>query len=336
MGRFFGNSRGVALILTILIVSLIVALTLQFNRTMRTHVASAGNIGHGLKALYVAKSGITFALAMLKADDDDPKVDSVLDDWADPENLARITSAVLQELSGGGHFELKIEDLSGKIPINQLVLADKEIVKREIAKIFERFLNLEDFGLEDEKVDTIVDSVKDWVDNNDLNSDEFRESEDDYYMSLEKPYHCKDGPLDALEELRLVRGMKPEEMAPELFSSIVQHISVFGDEKININTADPLVLSSLHDDLTLDMAKDMADYRANSGEDTLTSSTWYYNEGAGVPESIKLPKETVATTSKHFKITSVGHFGNMTKRVEAAAERDPDKGKIRILSWKID
>ena len=201
MESLLRDNRGVALILTILIVSLIVTVTLQFNRTMRTHVASAGNIGHGLKALYVAKSGITFALAMLKADEDDPKVDSVLDDWADPENLARITSAVLQELSGGGHFELKIEDLSGKIPINQL--ADNE----NIAKVFERFLNLEDFGLEDEKVDTIVDSVKDWVDNNDLNSDEFRESEDEYYMSLERPYHCKNGPVDALEELRLVRGI---------------------------------------------------------------------------------------------------------------------------------
>jgi general secretion pathway protein K len=329
------DNRGVALILTILIVSLIVALTLQFNRTMRTHVASAGNIGHGLKALYVAKSGITFALAMLK--DDDREVDSVLDDWADPEYLASITTAVLQELSGGGHFELKIEDLSGKIPINQL--ADNE----NIAKVFERFLNLEDFGLEDEKVDTIVDSVKDWVDNNDLNSDEFRESEDDHYMSLERPYHCKNGPLDALEELRLVRGMKLEEMAPELFSSIVQHISVFGDEKININTADPLVLSSLHDDLTLDMAKDMAEYRLNSDEGMLTSSTWYYNEGAGVPESIKLPKNIVTTTTKHFKITSVGHFGNMTKRVEAIFERrdeealeQEDKEDFRTLSWKID
>ena len=119
--------------------------------------------------------------------------------------------------------------------------------------------------------------------------------------------------------------------------------NVFGDEKININTADPLVLSSLHDDLTLDMAKDMAEYRLNSDEDTLTSLTWYYNEGAGVPESIKLPKETVATTSKHFKITSVGHFGNMTKRVEAILERrdeealeQEDKEDFRTLSWKID
>ena len=51
-----GNSRGVALILTILVVSLIVALTLEFNRTMLSHRVSAGNMGHGLKALYAAKS----------------------------------------------------------------------------------------------------------------------------------------------------------------------------------------------------------------------------------------------------------------------------------------
>ncbi len=321
------NNRGVALILTILIVSLIVAFTLQFNRTMRTHVASAGNMGHGLKALYVAKSGISFALAMLK--DDDRDVDSVRDDWANPDNLAGMTAGS-QILFGSGGFELQIVDESGKIPVNRLAENDA------IAKVFERFLELEDFALEHEKIDTIVDSVKDWIDKNDLDSDEFRESEDDYYMSLERPYHCKNGHLDAPEELRFVRGMTPEEMSPEIFSSIVKHLSVFEDDKININTADPFVLSSLHDDLTLDMAKDMADYRVNSHEGVLTSSTWYYNEGVGVPESIKLPKKIVATTSKHFSITSIGHFGSMTKRVVAAVERDHDKGDIRILSWKID
>lgn len=63
------NDRGVALILTILVVSLIVGFTIQFNTNMYKHVESARTNKDDLKALYAAKSGVSFALALLKAYD---------------------------------------------------------------------------------------------------------------------------------------------------------------------------------------------------------------------------------------------------------------------------
>lgn len=336
MGRFLGNTRGVALILTILIVSLIVALTLQFNRTMRTHVASAGNIGHGLKALYAAKSGVAYGLALLKEDSLD--VDTVQDDWANQDKLAAM-SAGSQALFDGGRFELKIMDESGKIPINDLI-RDQE-VNEALKDVLRRFLELDEFGLEHEQINTIMDAITDWLDPDEDNTNPFHDSEEDYYMGLEKPYHCKNGPLDSPEELLLVKGI-----SPELFygrdeqPGIGPYISVVrdGDGKININTAAPMVLRSLHQDLTSDTGKamvdDMVDYRINGDDEALKSLTWYHD--AGVPKDIEIDKNIIKTTSHHFQITSVGNFGNTTKHVVAVVERDPDRGDVQTLSWKIE
>ncbi len=331
----FRNTRGVALILTILIVSLIVALTLEFNRNMRTNVVSAGHIGHGLKALYAAKSGVSYGLAMLMADD--KKVDTLSEQWADVEYLAGV-SAGSQALLAGGYFELQIEDLSGKIQINKL--ADNH----ELEKIFEKFLALEEFGLEQEEVNTIRDSVMDWIDKADEEDDFIRLSgaEDDYYMSLERPYHCKNGPLDSPEELLLVKGITPELFyGTEDRPGIAPHISVFGEDgKININTADPkfpkadpMVLMSLNEEMTKVMAEDMATYRIDADEDRLSDSKWYRE---AVPGDIEIPKGIITTKSSHFQVTSIGHFGDVTKSVKAVVKRDPDKQDFQILSWKIE
>jgi general secretion pathway protein K len=331
MGRFLRNSRGVALILTILIVSLIVALTVQFNRTMRTHVASAGNIGHGLKALYAAKSGVAYGLAMLQ--EDTPDVDTLQDDWANPDKLASI-GAASQALFAGGRFELKIADESGKIPINQLVETDY------LEEVFRRLLELEEFGLEKDTVDTIVDSTMDWIDgpsgdNEEDDLERFLGAEDGYYQSLEKPYHCKNGPFDTPEELLLVKGMTPEIFyGTEGRPGIGQYISVFGDDEININTADIRVLRALETGLDAD---GMAEHRETVDPGELQSPKWYDGFAVAVSSDGKKRLENVVkTTSQLFQITSIGHFGDMTKHIVAVVERDSDKGDFRILSWKIE
>jgi general secretion pathway protein K len=318
-----------ALILTILIVSLIVTVTLEFNRTMRAHVLSSAHVGQGLKALCAAKSGISCALALLK--EDDATADTLLDDWASPEILGAI-SAGSRTLFAGGHFELEIQDLAGKIQVNSLENENLRIA-------FKRFLELPEFGLDIEESKGIVDSIMDWIDKEDdlLRLDG---AEDDYYMSLERPYHCKNGPLDSSEELLLVKGITSELFyGTEENPGIAPYITVFGNGRININTADPkfpesppLVLRSLHEEMFLSegMAEDMASYRAEVPEEELSSTGWYSQV---LPEDIKLPGDIIATNSSHFQITSVGHFGNVKRRVVAVVERSAVS--FKILSWKI-
>ncbi len=62
------NRRGVALIIVLLMVSIIVALTIQFNRDTRSEVYGAANVSDGIRLRYIAESGFYVGEALLLAD----------------------------------------------------------------------------------------------------------------------------------------------------------------------------------------------------------------------------------------------------------------------------
>ena len=63
-------------------------------------------------------------------------------------------------------------------------------------------------GLEGEARDVVVDSILDWRDPDDFYR--INGAENDYYQSLKEPYNSKNGNLDSIEELLLVRGVTPD------------------------------------------------------------------------------------------------------------------------------
>jgi general secretion pathway protein K len=65
-------------------------------------------------------------------------------------------------------------------------------------------------------------------------------AEDLYYQSLAMPYACKNGPLESLEELLIVKGF-----TKEIFQMISPYLSATDSKQININTAEGEVLRSL-------------------------------------------------------------------------------------------
>jgi hypothetical protein len=55
---------------------------------------------------------------------------------------------------------------------------------------------------------TIEDSILDWCNQNSTSG--LSGAKDNYYATLNPPYYCKDGPIDDLSELLLIKGMSPE------------------------------------------------------------------------------------------------------------------------------
>jgi general secretion pathway protein K len=113
------NDRGVALILVILMISIIIAITLQLNISSRSEIYEAANLGDGIRAACAAKSGFYMGEALLTEDTN--TFDSLNEDWAKPE----LISASSEALFDSGHFRLNIEDESGRIPINSLLKEDQ-------------------------------------------------------------------------------------------------------------------------------------------------------------------------------------------------------------------
>ena len=325
MIRYLGDNRGMALILTILIISLIVALTLQFNISMRSNLQAAANLSDGIKLGCTARSGFNYALAVLFEDASKGSVDSLRELWADSKTISENSTSLFDE----DRFFVDIVDHSGRIQINQLI--DKDGKYNDSQKqILRRFFNSPEFDLEPEKVENIVDAIKDWIDP-DNECTRFG-AENTHYQTLDKPYTCKNAPIEFMEELLFVKGI-----TKELFygsaekPGIFGYLSPHGNGRININTADPLVLRALSDQIDQDLAEDMVAYCED--EDNDLSDPGWYKKVHGMSH-VTIDPALLTTSSEYFEITSEGLKRAMSKRIRGVVERK--EGTLKILSWRVE
>jgi general secretion pathway protein K len=160
------------------------------------------------------------------------------------------------------------------------------------------FLNL---GVQAEEVDTIVDSIMDWKDPDDLHR--LHGAESDYYMSLPNPYKARDANFETLEELLLVKGMTPEILyGTNEKKGAIDFLTLYSKQgEININSAPKEVLMSIPG-ITPELADAIIGRRKdaeikNIGEIALPREALnYLSTGEG--------------SSQAFTINSLGHKSN--------------------------
>lgn len=317
------EQRGFALLLTILIISLIVPFTLQFNASMRSELFGAANLRDGVQLDHIARSGFHVALAVLYEDALETKFDTFLEAWADP--LTFTAASQFEE----GRFEVRVRDLSGRININKLVDKTGKVNEKQ-RQLLERFFSAEEFDLEPEDVGDIIDALKDWIDP-DNEVTKFG-AEDSYYQALEKPYTCKNGPMEFLDELLLVKGITRElfygmEGSPGISSYLTTH----GQGLVNVNTADPFVLRALSQHLDQETVQEMVSYRENEDND-LSKPDWY-KKVQGMSSEVKID-DLITTSSNFFEINAVGFKGDMSKAVTGRVERK--EGGLNVVSWSVE
>ena len=330
MRRLLKDCRGFALLLTLLIISLVVTLTLQFNTSMRSELYAAANLRDGTRLGCIARSGFHYALAVLFEDASETTFDSLHEDWADPVALSANSTLMFED----DRLEVQIIDHSGRIQINKLIYLEGDQKGQYDVRqkgILTRFLGSEEFDLDPEEVGNIVDAIKDWIDP-DNETTKFG-AESPYYQTLDKPHSCKNAPLEFLEELLLVRGI-----TKELFygtnekPGISNYLTTQGEEGlININTAEPLVLRALSEHMDQEMVEGMLAYREDEKND-LSQHLWY-KEVPDMSSEVSI-EDLITTSSSHFEIKSEGLREAMSKRVEGFVERK--EGTLTILSWRLE
>ena len=86
------NNRGVALVITLSVVAIVVATTLEFNRRVR--LSSMSTETHRDRSILsnMASSGIHVAMAILAKDRKTSAIDSVQEDWANPAKIQEISN----------------------------------------------------------------------------------------------------------------------------------------------------------------------------------------------------------------------------------------------------
>jgi len=323
--RQYRDSRGMALLITIMVVSLLIAVTVQFNRKVRTSFFGSASLLESRQLQAIALSGLTIGQAMLEVDGAANGYDDLLDIWAST-NFSEMT-----DLFETGALRLDVADLSGRLQVNSLVREGEQaqegnvVETVELRGILKRLLLLGIFDITDEtQAQEIIDALTDWIDADDRESD--YGAEDSYYQSLNPPYSCKNGPVETMEELLLVKGITPELLygGPGR-PGLADFLTVYGtDGHININTAPAELLQALHPLMTEDLAISLEEYRQDEGNiEKLEDPGWYRNITAW-PGDIDLPPMILSTKSFFFQLRSSGTYQDLARRVTAVVERDSD------------
>lgn len=241
------DERGIALLLALLVLTLLVALILEFDAEARREYREAAAFRDHFKATVLARASVQAARAVLQQDLLRDKLagqsyDAPTDLWAFP-----ITNYQI----GDGFLTAQIEDERGKLNLNDLAgAADPNARKTKVQRV-KRLFELVQVNPE------LVDAIVDWVD-----ADEVPEpggAETQYYQTLRPAYRAANGPFKSLLELQVVKGM-----TPEIVTKLSRVVTVYppdGESWININTADPLVIQALDPAITQTMASEIIQSR---------------------------------------------------------------------------
>ena len=89
------GQKGMALVLTLLILTLLVVTGLELNRAIRVEASLAGNFRDLTQASYIAKSGIEMARGLIQ--EDDPSYDGLNEQWAHFESLSPLSAQLFTE-----------------------------------------------------------------------------------------------------------------------------------------------------------------------------------------------------------------------------------------------
>jgi general secretion pathway protein K len=315
------GERGVALVLALAVIALLVSLVVDFSYTMMVDLSLAANLRDGQKAFYVARSGVELAKHLLQ--EDDPAFDSLEEDWALlPEHPGFLAA------DDEGRFKVTIEDEAAKIPLNKLITGDKEkkvdlMVRAQLERLFDLL------ELDPELIDPIID----WLDP-DNNPQPFG-AEDAYYQSLPSPYRCKNGPLDALEELLLVKGMTKEILyGTEGKQGLINFLTLYSDGKVNINTASAEVLQSLSDKIDSATAQAIIDYRQKNPFQEIK-----YDDIKSLPgmtlEIFNDIRDQCDVKSSFFSLRAEGQVREIKKVIYTVLKREEKKG-IKPVFWRVE
>lgn len=324
MSERCSNRRGVALILVLLVISIITALTIQLNRDTRSGVYEAANLSDGIRLRYIAESGFHVGEALLLADKN--AFDALTELWANTEMI----SLQSERFFDSGSFKLMIEDEAGRIAVNRLVVGNA--YNPLIRDLLLRLLTGPYFRLDRGKAVELIEAIKDWIDADDAVTGGGAERA--FYSALERPYAAKNAPLDCIEELLMVKGMSLDLFYGKGDSpGLSRCLTVFGDGRVNINTAPKYVLRALAEEMTDDEVERLDKYRRDE-RNNLGDPLWYQKlpRGAG----INIPASLIMVQSGIFRVTAVGLQGRVTERITGVIKRESSRRKVSLLSWKVE
>ncbi|HEA52192.1 hypothetical protein LCGC14_0857600 [marine sediment metagenome] len=246
-GSWPAKQQGVALIMVLLAMALVVMLASGMTQQQSIRVFKAGHYLAQQQGQSIALGAEAFARQILIRDFEEDKeqnlmVDSLDEFWA--------MNAAILPLDENGVAEVQIDDLGGRINLNDLVSAGGQVDPTTKDRLTHLLIALGITGVS-------VDALVDWIDPNDETISAYG-AEDGQYLMAEPGFRAANQPFVSVSELRLIEGM-----TEEIYVALRPHVAALPIRGlgINVNTATAEVLMSLHEELTAAQAASIIESR---------------------------------------------------------------------------
>jgi general secretion pathway protein K len=322
------RQSGVALITALFIFALVTIAAVAMADRQTLDIRRTENMLHYDQAyMYALAAEVTATEALIA--DENREVDHEKEPWALP----------LAEEIEGGTIAGFIKDVSARFPINNLVNANGEKQEPYVAA----FQRLVDYMTSGNKCGEqggfnpdLANVVLDWIDKDEQAA--VGGAEDSEYLSRDPPYRAANRALANISELRALHNVIAEEyncfagngQNPPLVNAIAAH-----DVPINVNTAAPEILQSIHPKIDDKILQVLIEGRGEEGYkdiktfiDTMKKEIKFdpaenNKEEKEFDEAIKQIK--LSAGSQYFEVTATAQIGRMQLTLISLLKRDGNK-----------
>jgi len=287
------------------------------------------------------------------------------DRWREPAlRIKRGQTTIVDEPIGVGVVRVEIIPEQARWNINQLCSSARSGIPYDV--VWEQILKMA--GVPDDRVEELIDCWNDWTDADSIVTGRYG-AEDEYYKSLDPPYTARNGPIDTIDELRLVKGflpaildggiLNPEERRPERqihVRGIKELFTTYGDGKINVNAAPMEVLMTIPgvDEITAGAIIEEREGAGGSGRLSGVRSTTSMARAATMANAqeedysfktvgdfmSRIPgidpgvQQYITVNSATFRLNIRGEAAGISHTIQAIVELEGDK--VRYLRWRED
>lgn len=330
------SNKGSVLVMALWALILLTVFAVQLGVVVRQKIALARRLDERDKLFYIAEAGIKRGVAELRKAEEPLEVNTQINLWKDnAESFKDIpvgegSFSVIYRVGGGSANDPRygFGDESAKVNINHAN-----------ADVWERLLRMTS-QMDEDDIEQLSYAIVDWRDKDSVYQHPQYGAEDKDYEDLDFPYEAKDGDFELIDELLLVRGMDWE-----TFAGIRGLVTVYGDGRININTASGTILQVLGLDGKL--VEDILAFRRGADMIEGTEDDFFFSSAdeivsqlsAVVPLEEKdasllaglVDRNAFSVQSAHFSLLSVAALNARAAKLEIVAVVDHN-GYIRY--WR--
>jgi general secretion pathway protein K len=340
------DEAGVALVLTLVIVTLVAIIVLELNYLMRVDVHASTNFRDGVRSYYLAKSGVVVVKELFSRN---------------VQELEELKNVLLAGGShtlpiGDGSASVRVIDETGKINVNALVIETGSPQQTAGARSPQRqrgaqareeqttspWIQVTQDLFQRLGIDpALVGALIDWIDVDDIPTGSGG-AESSYYRGLEKPYSARNGPMETAAELRLLKGFTDEVLlklkarrvggivdpATNLYLTVLP-LPQGGGWRVNLNTAPKEILQGLTREVG-SFADVIVQRRAQGRIEKIDDLQQLGIGGEALQDFQRLG----TLTSVYYAVEARGSVGDMVKQITALIRTGGDQSS-QILYWRV-